>query len=364
MNPLDSLDYLDGPRTPRLIRRDMRAAQRLQYGEQTRQLKRQQRDAGRRQKDISSWYQDYLNQVGANKTAAQGQLDQMRNAPVTPEVSSGNAQADASRASLENSWHSMLQGQQQAAVNNYGAHVDAGALMGIGSHREQSRVQDDIGNDLRALAAEKGAFRTKYLSDAINTEREYDMVGKQFGLDVRQQDHQEAVDELAASTLDPNDELTQWKLDYAKKHGHLPSTGDGNGAHLDSKGRTPSERHAQVKQHNKILEAVQNTLGAASEIHAPDKNALAQALRDGTYGRSTQDRYGFKSYTGKPVDEYLIRAAVDYVFSPDHHISKKNLKALRAKGLLKVPGDWKYHKQKTNGKPKPTLGGGPAQGTP
>lgn len=147
------------------------------------------------------------------------------------------------------------------------------------------------------------------------------------------------------------DALNKWKLDYAQKHGFLPSTGAPKGAKKkgDKPSITPNERTSQIGKYAQIQAKVQsgiNTLGGTGKI--PRSQAASTFLQ---------------SDSAKNADPLYASIALDMQY--DGHVSRLNARKLHQRGLtVKDIGATSYQEWKRTHPLKPGRRSGAAGAIP
>lgn len=272
--------------TPKQARRESRAASKLQFGDTRRQLKGEKRASRKREKEIADWFEHgyqpavqkaQSSTAGAYKTA-------LENLAKQTEASSGQESADrealakteaadqATRGAHADTSGSKLSGAAAAsrrnladtfsALTGYQGAVQGGYLADKGRIGEGEKIRQlsgeaargrSINADLRELAKSKGAFKTDYLRQARDAERQYNLermafekpsasqksqlkLARRYGKNKKREQQRSVANQLTVTQAQARAERADDRRSrgYAKKYGG-PSKKGGGGSQADLK---------------------------------------------------------------------------------------------------------------------------------
>lgn len=200
--------FLTKPLNRKRYRRERKAAERLQFGPQKRQLKAEKRESREQERRVGGYFDQYRAQLAALQqgqqdayNAAYGKVAQAtglnqdagirdrlraeeeRDAQVRGTTASATPYAEAAELSRQR-----LASGAAATVATQGARQSAyladkqriGAREGVEQQLKEAERRRAINQDQRSLAKERGDFRTTFRTEAREGERRYELANKEL----------------------------------------------------------------------------------------------------------------------------------------------------------------------------------------
>jgi len=276
------------PFTPQI-----KAAEELRFGPQTRELQSQQRAEAQRTADAGSWYNDYLNKVNQAKqdsaardaqlvqqaqqraSSAQAQSQQgseqtqqaaeadaaKRGAAVNPQLAQQENQASAARRSSAEQGTNFLDTLARNQSQHMTTFQTSAAKGGIEAKQTQQRRERKIAQQLLDQAREKGAFRTDFtrqLRDDLSKRQAeaaaFSLDSEKLSLDKQSKAFDQWLQKnklsLDASQFDVTSGIQQQNANANTQRANKPSGG--------SKGPTQSQKQSNQNLWQNVLQFVKD----------------------------------------------------------------------------------------------------------
>jgi hypothetical protein len=361
---------LTAPLTPKQLQKEMRAATRLRFGDEQREIDAQQRTSDVQQGRITDWFgkfkadtdaaiaakneRDRLAQQAVldRQNAAQTQDDAARQATqermqadatargmtVGSEPFKADLDAAAARRATTNTFGDLLAAQAQAQ----GAFLEDRERIASGSelqeHLDESARRRTLDQLERDLDAERGEFRIDYKRQARESERRNELEREAFGLEERKTEIDAALAAEAARSLTQDrrednrrqraqdrraamESDRQYRLDVLKfgaaqakdRYQRRHEIGPYNRPDKDDDGLSPSERRQRRKDKRERREEADE---AWSEV-----TTAAEVMGDlGQKPVAVRDETGEQIDTRPPTRDEVLRQMREDGFSQDQII--------------------------------------------
>lgn len=211
----NSTDYLSEPFTKKQLRREVKGAARAQYGDVTRQVKKEKRASNVQQKRINDYFPQYgkaveeaakrsatatsaaTSQISADSKAAADYAETLRQRLAGEEAASAstrgvatdrsgsnvNASAQLARINAANVLTGVTASQGASAQNYYADKKAIGERERIEQKLRESARKRSYNEDLRDIAKDKGAFKVAKKAEIVDRERDFMVTKKAANFD-------------------------------------------------------------------------------------------------------------------------------------------------------------------------------------
>jgi hypothetical protein len=341
----------------------------LQYGGQQREIDSQRRISDQAAANSRGWYADYQRQVTAaaaqqqaNTLAIQGQAYQQANtAAGTDQAANQQLLADqqaqaaqrggtvdpalqatmqggvAARQVQGGQFGGLLASQGQAQGAYLGNRVGVAAQQGIQAQQDEQRKRAQIDQLARDLQVEIGDFRTKTAYDLRQTRHKNRLEDMAFGLDVAQEQHDQA-DDRADNRRANRTERRQAAKDRLSNAKTMTELQRDRAADLADDGRANySTDYSEYAQRTRPSKANGGSTGGPG--------GSQRSWTDVPPGEGGDNRRQFAGYVrdlrngkdpGSQADPLLVKAAAQYL--RDGHVSSNVATKIKRDYGFKPPG--------------------------